>query len=52
MEWDSVPSTGQGTVHSFVVLHHPPMPGYESKTLEFSLDEGDDVELSMRLDTE
>jgi len=29
MEWESVPSTGQGTVHSYVVLHHPPMPGYE-----------------------
>ena len=29
MKWDSVPSTGQGTVHSYVVMHHPPIPGYE-----------------------
>ena len=28
-EWTSVPSAGSGTVHSFVVMHHPPMPGYD-----------------------
>jgi uncharacterized OB-fold protein/acyl dehydratase len=28
-EWGSVPSAGSGSVHSFVVMHHPPMPGYD-----------------------
>jgi len=28
-EWESVPSSGQGKVNSWVVLHHPPIPGYE-----------------------
>jgi uncharacterized OB-fold protein/acyl dehydratase len=29
LEWESVPSSGRGTVYSYVVLHHPPIPGYE-----------------------
>lgn len=28
IEWESVPSSGQGRVNSWVVLHHPPIPGY------------------------
>jgi uncharacterized OB-fold protein/acyl dehydratase len=28
-EWESIESSGQGTVNSWVVLHHPPIPGYE-----------------------
>ena len=28
-EWDSVVASGTGTVHSFVVMHHPQFPGYE-----------------------
>jgi uncharacterized protein len=28
-EWDFVASSGQGTVYSYVVLHHPQFPGYE-----------------------
>jgi uncharacterized OB-fold protein/acyl dehydratase len=27
--WDWIVSQGAGTVHSYVVLHHPPVPGYE-----------------------
>jgi uncharacterized OB-fold protein/acyl dehydratase len=27
--WDWIVSKGAGTVYSFVVLHHPPVPGYE-----------------------
>ena len=27
-EWDFVFSTGQGTVHSYVVIRHPEVPGY------------------------
>jgi len=27
--WDWVVSKGAGAVHSFTVLHHPPVPGYE-----------------------
>jgi len=29
IEWDWIVSKGVGTVHSYVVLHHPPVPGYE-----------------------
>jgi len=28
-KWEHVESSGQGTVNSWVVLHHPPIPGYE-----------------------
>ncbi len=28
-QWDSVVAAGRGTVHSFVVCHHPQFPGYE-----------------------
>lgn len=27
--WDWVVSRGAGAIHSYVVLHHPPVPGYE-----------------------
>jgi len=29
IEWGTVESTMKGTVHSYVVIHHPPVPGYE-----------------------
>jgi uncharacterized OB-fold protein len=29
IEWDSVASRGSGTVNSYVVIHHPPVPGYD-----------------------
>jgi uncharacterized OB-fold protein len=29
LDWDTVRSSGRGTVHSFVVHHHPPVPGFE-----------------------
>jgi uncharacterized OB-fold protein len=29
LEWDTVRSTGRGTVHSYVVHHYPPVPGFE-----------------------
>lgn len=29
LSWDWVVSGGRGTVHSFVVHHHPPIPGFE-----------------------
>jgi uncharacterized OB-fold protein/acyl dehydratase len=28
LEWDSIASTGRGEVHSYVIMHHPPIPGY------------------------
>jgi uncharacterized OB-fold protein len=28
LEWDSIVSTGRGEVHSYVIMHHPPIPGY------------------------
>ena len=27
--WEGVPASGRGSVHSYTVLHHPPIPGYE-----------------------
>lgn len=27
--WDSTEASGRGTVYSFTVLHHPPIPGYD-----------------------
>jgi uncharacterized OB-fold protein/acyl dehydratase len=29
LEWDYVVASGKGTVYSFVVIHHPPFPGFE-----------------------
>jgi uncharacterized OB-fold protein/acyl dehydratase len=28
-EWETTPCAGHGSVHSYVVMHHPPMPGYD-----------------------
>ena len=28
-EWDTVTSSGRGTVYSFVVVHHPQVPGFD-----------------------
>jgi uncharacterized OB-fold protein/acyl dehydratase len=28
-EWDTVTSSGRGTVYSFVVVHHPQIPGFD-----------------------
>ncbi|MFF5534403.1 bifunctional MaoC family dehydratase N-terminal/OB-fold nucleic acid binding domain-containing protein [Streptomyces cinerochromogenes] len=27
--WDTVEASGEGTVHSYVVLHHPPFPAFD-----------------------
>ena len=29
LEWDSVIASGRGEVYSFVVHHHPPVPGFD-----------------------
>ena len=29
LEWDSVEASGRGTVYSFVVAYHPPIPPFE-----------------------
>jgi uncharacterized OB-fold protein/acyl dehydratase len=29
LEWESIQSAGEGTVHSYVIMHHPPIPGYD-----------------------
>ncbi|UUU23370.1 bifunctional MaoC family dehydratase N-terminal/OB-fold nucleic acid binding domain-containing protein [Streptomyces sp. DSM 40750] len=28
-EWDTVEASGDGTVHSYVVMHHPPFPAFD-----------------------
>jgi len=28
LEWDMLALSGEGTVHSFTVHHHPPLPGF------------------------
>lgn len=30
LEWDTVRASGRGTVYSFVVYHHPPVPAFET----------------------
>jgi uncharacterized OB-fold protein len=41
-DWDSVISAGRGTVHSYVVHHHPPLPGTDPPfaVAVIDLDEG------------
>ncbi|MEU9185412.1 bifunctional MaoC family dehydratase N-terminal/OB-fold nucleic acid binding domain-containing protein [Streptomyces sp. NPDC048484] len=29
LEWDTVEAAGEGTVYSYVVMHHPPFPAFE-----------------------
>ncbi|WP_369395178.1 bifunctional MaoC family dehydratase N-terminal/OB-fold nucleic acid binding domain-containing protein [Streptomyces sp. CG1] len=29
LEWDTVEASGEGTVYSYVVVHHPPFPAFE-----------------------
>jgi uncharacterized OB-fold protein/acyl dehydratase len=29
LEWDSRVASGRATLHSYVIMHHPPIPGYE-----------------------
>jgi len=29
LEWDAVEASGRGSVYSFVVAHHPPIPPFE-----------------------
>lgn len=29
LEWETVRASGRGTVHSYTVVHHPKVPGYE-----------------------
>ncbi|MEU8029900.1 bifunctional MaoC family dehydratase N-terminal/OB-fold nucleic acid binding domain-containing protein [Streptomyces sp. NPDC049099] len=28
LDWDTVEASGEGTVHSYVVMHHPPFPAF------------------------
>jgi uncharacterized OB-fold protein/acyl dehydratase len=30
LDWDTVQSTGRGSVYSYVIYHHPPLPGFET----------------------
>ena len=41
-EWDTVQAKGQGTVHSFVVMHYPEVPPFEhpNPIVLVDLDEG------------
>jgi hypothetical protein len=29
LDWDTVVSSGRGTVHSYAIHHYPPVPGFE-----------------------
>ncbi len=42
LEWDALSSKGHGSVYSFVVMHHPQVPGYEYPLIValVELDEG------------
>ena len=28
LNWESIEASGKGTVHSYTIMHHPPVPGY------------------------
>ena len=30
LEWETIRSSGLGTVYSYVIYHHPPLPGFET----------------------
>lgn len=30
LEWDAVPLSGKGNVHSYTVHYHPPLPGFDA----------------------
>jgi uncharacterized OB-fold protein len=32
LEWVAVPLNGRGVVHSYTVHHHPPLPGFATRT--------------------
>jgi uncharacterized OB-fold protein/acyl dehydratase len=64
LEWESIASQGKGTIHSYVVMHHPKIPGYDYPlaVAVIDLDEGTrfvsnivdcdpgDVEIGMRVE--
>jgi len=29
VDWEAQPSSGSGSVYSYVIMHHPPVPGYD-----------------------
>ncbi|ARP71293.1 hypothetical protein LK07_17565 [Streptomyces pluripotens] len=29
LDWDTIEASGAGTVHSYVIMHHPPFPAFE-----------------------
>ena len=31
LQWEAIESSGNGTVYSFVMPHHPPLPGFDSR---------------------
>jgi uncharacterized OB-fold protein len=62
LEWDTVEASGLGTLHSYIVHHHPPIPGFDKPVLVglADLDEGtrlvanidaelDDIRIGQRL---
>ena len=29
LDWDAIPLSGRGVLHSFTIHHHPPLPGFD-----------------------
>jgi len=42
LEWETIEASGRGTVYSFVMPHHPPLPGFDDGYIValVALDEG------------
>ena len=42
LEWETLRSTGRGTIYSYVITHHPPIPPFEYPfaTVLIELEEG------------
>ena len=49
VEWDTVASSGRGTVHSYAVHHYPPIPGFPEPNLVALVDVEEGVRILANL---
>lgn len=38
LDWDTIEASGRGRLHSYVVHHHPPMPGFDGPAVVVLVD--------------
>ena len=49
MEWDTVVSSGRGTIHSYAVHHYPPIPGHDVPNVVALVDVAEGVRILANL---